>query len=27
MKKFAGIIGYPLSHTVSPSMHNFIYQK
>ena len=27
MKKFAGIIGYPLSHSVSPSMHNFIYQK
>ena len=27
MNKFAGIIGYPLSHTVSPSMHNFIYQK
>ena len=27
MKKFAGIIGYPLSHTLSPSMHNFIYQK
>ena len=27
MNKFAGIIGYPLSHTLSPSMHNFIYQK
>ncbi len=27
MNKFAGIIGYPLSHSLSPSMHNFIYQK
>ena len=27
LNKFAGIIGYPLSHTLSPSMHNFIYQK
>tara|TARA_Y100001949_G_scaffold94924_1_gene80129 strand:+ start:356 stop:1219 length:864 start_codon:yes stop_codon:yes gene_type:complete len=27
LNKFAGIIGYPLSHSLSPSMHNFIYQK
>ena len=27
MNKFAGIIGYPLSHSLSPPMHNFIYQK
>ena len=27
LNKFAGIIGYPLSHTLSPLMHNFIYQK
>ncbi len=27
MKKITGIIGYPLSHTLSPVMHNAVYKK